>query len=173
MIEVEPEEVKGWAFPVPGLITDLVLSLDDRWLYFSNWLHGDIRQYDISDPSKPKLTGQVWLGGVLGKAPEVRGQQRCRRPADAATQPRRQTALRHQLAVQQLGQMTHPASQVQHWPSGCPETHLEHTVSLVGPGCVPAETDDHPRPERPRSRPSGPSRARRTRESLRPLTPRR
>ena len=54
---------------MPGLITDLVLSLDDRWLYFSNWLHGDIRQYDVSDPAKPKLTGQVWLGGVLGKAP--------------------------------------------------------------------------------------------------------
>ena len=38
----------------PGLITDLVLSLDDRWLYFSNWLHGDIRQYDVSDPAKPQ-----------------------------------------------------------------------------------------------------------------------
>ena len=35
---------------MPGLITDLVLSLDDRWLYFSNWLHGDVRQYDVSDP---------------------------------------------------------------------------------------------------------------------------
>lgn len=65
-IQVEPVEVDGWPFPVPGLITDLVLSMDDRWLYFSNWLHGDIRQYDVSDPAKPKLTGQVWLGGVLG-----------------------------------------------------------------------------------------------------------
>ena len=43
-------ELKGWPFPVPGLITDLVLSLDDRYLYFSNWLHGDVRQYDVSDP---------------------------------------------------------------------------------------------------------------------------
>jgi selenium-binding protein 1 len=67
VISVEPIEKEGWPFPVPGLITDLVLSLDDRWLYFSNWLHGDLRQYDISDPSSPKLTGQVWLGGVLGK----------------------------------------------------------------------------------------------------------
>ena len=54
---------------MPGLISDLVLSLDDRWLYFANWLHGDVRQYDISNPSKPKLTGQVWVGGLLGKAP--------------------------------------------------------------------------------------------------------
>ena len=42
-------------------------------MYFSNWLHGDLRQYDISDPSNPKMTGQVWLGGLLGKAPEVNG----------------------------------------------------------------------------------------------------
>src|SRR5262249_39924117 len=71
VIDVAPQEVKGWDFPVPGLITDLVLSLDDRWLYFSDWLHGDIRQYDVSDPSKPRLAGQVWLGGILGKTPAV------------------------------------------------------------------------------------------------------
>jgi selenium-binding protein 1 len=59
-------EVEGWPFPVPGLITDLVVSMDDRFLYFSNWLHGDVRQYDISDPAHPRLTGQVWCGGVLG-----------------------------------------------------------------------------------------------------------
>jgi selenium-binding protein 1 len=67
VIEVEAIETKGWPFPVPGLITDLVLSMDDRWLYFSNWLHGDVRQYDVSNPAKPRLTGQLWLGGVLGK----------------------------------------------------------------------------------------------------------
>jgi selenium-binding protein 1 len=66
-IAVESVELEGWPFPVPGLITDLVLSMDDRFLYFANWLHGDLRQYDISDPTNPKLTGQLWLGGVLGK----------------------------------------------------------------------------------------------------------
>jgi methanethiol oxidase len=66
VIQVEPQEVAGWPFPVPGLITDLVVSMDDRFLYFSNWLHGDLRQYDISDPANPKLTGQLWLGGVIG-----------------------------------------------------------------------------------------------------------
>ena len=65
VVQVDPVEVPGWSFPVPGLITDLVLSLDDRWLYFSNWLHGDIRQYDVSDPSHPRLADRVWLGGVL------------------------------------------------------------------------------------------------------------
>ncbi|MGD9723155.1 MAG: selenium-binding family protein [Pirellulales bacterium] len=73
VIEVEPVETKGWPFPVPGLITDLLLSMDDRFLYFSNWLHGDLRQYDVSDPAKPKLTGRVWLGGVIGKSGKFRG----------------------------------------------------------------------------------------------------
>ena len=67
IIEVEGVELEGWPFPVPGLITDLVLSMDDRFLYFSDWLHGDLRQYDVSDPRNPKLTGQLWLGGLLGK----------------------------------------------------------------------------------------------------------
>jgi selenium-binding protein 1 len=66
VVAVEGVELAGWPFPVPGLITDLVLSMDDRFLYFSNWLHGDLRQYDVSDPSHPKLTGQLWLGGLLG-----------------------------------------------------------------------------------------------------------
>jgi selenium-binding protein 1 len=67
VISVESVEQEGWPFPVPGLITDLVVSMDDRFLYFSNWLHGDLRQYDISDPANPRLTGQLQLGGVLGK----------------------------------------------------------------------------------------------------------
>jgi selenium-binding protein 1 len=75
MIEVPAQDVKGWDFPVPGLITDLVLSLDDRWLYFSDWLHGDLRQYDVRDPSRPRLTGQVWLGGVLGRSAEMGGKK--------------------------------------------------------------------------------------------------
>jgi selenium-binding protein 1 len=67
VIGVDSIEQEGWPFPVPGLITDLVVSMDDRFLYFSDWLHGDLRQYDISDPAKPRLTGQLWLGGVIGK----------------------------------------------------------------------------------------------------------
>jgi selenium-binding protein 1 len=67
VIDVPSVDLEGWPFPVPGLITDLVLSMDDRFLSFSNWLHGDLRQYDVSDPANPKLTGQLWLGGLLGK----------------------------------------------------------------------------------------------------------
>jgi selenium-binding protein 1 len=30
-------------------------------------LHGDIRQYDVTDPDNPKLTGQVFIGGSITK----------------------------------------------------------------------------------------------------------
>ena len=70
--EIEPVELDGWPFPVPGLITDLVLSMDDRYLYIANWLHGDIRQYDVSNPASPKQTGQLQLGpGVVGRETDV------------------------------------------------------------------------------------------------------
>jgi methanethiol oxidase len=67
VITTEAVELEGWPFPVPALITDQVLSMDDKALYFSNWLHGDLRRYDVSDPANPKLTGQLWLGGLLGR----------------------------------------------------------------------------------------------------------
>jgi len=73
VIRVAPLEVEGWALPqMPGLITDILVSLDDRFLYFSNWLHGDIRQYDITNPSKPVLTGQVFIGGSVRKGGPVK-----------------------------------------------------------------------------------------------------
>eukprot|EP00611_Tribonema_gayanum_P018372 TRINITY_DN3146_c0_g1_i7.p2 TRINITY_DN3146_c0_g1~~TRINITY_DN3146_c0_g1_i7.p2 ORF type:complete len:218 (-),score=77.62 TRINITY_DN3146_c0_g1_i7:369-1022(-) len=59
-IVIPPLEVEGWALPyMPGLITDFVISLDDKYLYLALWLHGDVRQYDITDRSHPKLVGQV------------------------------------------------------------------------------------------------------------------
>ena len=73
IIDVENEPHPEWPIPVPGVISVILISMDDRFLYFCNWLHGDIRQYDITDPHKPILTGQVWMGGLLGKAPKING----------------------------------------------------------------------------------------------------
>jgi selenium-binding protein 1 len=53
---------------VPPLITDLNLSLDDRFLYVSCWGTGELRQYEVTDPLNPKLTGTVRLGGITRKA---------------------------------------------------------------------------------------------------------
>jgi selenium-binding protein 1 len=49
---------------VPPLVTDIDLSLDDRYLYVSCWGLGELRQYDVSDPFSPVLAGQVELGGI-------------------------------------------------------------------------------------------------------------
>jgi methanethiol oxidase len=66
VITTEAVELDGWPFPVPALITDQVVSMDDKALYFSSWFHGDLRRYDISDPADPRLTGRLWLGGLFG-----------------------------------------------------------------------------------------------------------
>ena len=102
VIAVEPVELEGWPFPVPGVMSDLVLSMDDRFLYFSNWLHGDLRQYDVSDPANPKLTGRLWLGGVLGKASDA-GRELNGGPQMLQLSLRRSSALRQQLAATRPG----------------------------------------------------------------------
>jgi methanethiol oxidase len=53
---------------VPPLVTDINLSLDDRFLYVSCWGTGEFRQYDVSDPFNPRLTGNVRLGGIVSRA---------------------------------------------------------------------------------------------------------
>merc|ERR1719483_1565320 len=45
--------------------------MDDKNLYFSNWLHGDIRQYNITNTRKPKLTGQLFFGGSIQEGGSV------------------------------------------------------------------------------------------------------
>jgi selenium-binding protein 1 len=54
---------------VPPLVTDINLSLDDRFLYVSCWATGEFQQYDVSDPFHPKLTGSLHLGGIVRRAP--------------------------------------------------------------------------------------------------------
>ena len=68
VIDIPSKKVEGWALPeMPAVLTDILLSMDDKYLYLSCWVHGDLRQYDVSDPKNPKLTGQLWLGGCITK----------------------------------------------------------------------------------------------------------
>src|SRR5215207_5494755 len=50
---------------VPPLVTDIDLSVDDRWLYVSCGGTGELKQYDVSDPHNPRETGSVHLGGIV------------------------------------------------------------------------------------------------------------
>ena len=59
--------LKGFG-AVPPLVTDIDLSMDNRFLYVSCWGTGDLRQYGVSDPFAPKLTGTVRIGGIVSRA---------------------------------------------------------------------------------------------------------
>jgi len=63
-----PPLLKGFK-AVPPLVTDLNLSLDDRFLYVSCWGTGELLQYDVSDPFHPRQTGSVKLGGIARRQP--------------------------------------------------------------------------------------------------------
>jgi selenium-binding protein 1 len=68
----EPDELppllKGFK-AVPPLLTDINLSLDDRFLYASCWGTGELRQYDVSEPLAPRFIGSVRIGGIVKRTP--------------------------------------------------------------------------------------------------------
>ena len=68
-----PELLKGFG-AVPPLVTDIDLSLDDKFLYVACWGTGELRQYNVSDPRDLKLTGQFHLGGVTRKTTHPNGE---------------------------------------------------------------------------------------------------
>ncbi|XP_077176728.1 methanethiol oxidase-like [Paroedura picta] len=68
VIQIPPKKVSGWLLSeMPALVNMIVISLDDRFLYLCNFVHGDIRQYDITDLNNPKMVGQVFVGGSIPK----------------------------------------------------------------------------------------------------------
>jgi len=81
VIEIPPEPADASKLPpalqpfkaVPPLVTDIELSLDDKFLYVSCWGTGELRQYDVSDPFNPRLAGTVRMGGIVSHAPHAKG----------------------------------------------------------------------------------------------------
>jgi selenium-binding protein 1 len=88
---------------VPPLVTDIDLSLDDKYLYVACWGLGEMHQYDVSDPMNPKLAGKVEIGGIARGAKHPNGKDFVLRPADGRDQPRRQARLLDQLALLDMG----------------------------------------------------------------------
>ena len=62
-----PPLLKGFGV-VPPLVTDINLSLDDRFLYVSCWGTGEILQYDVSDPFNPVQKGSLKIGGIAARS---------------------------------------------------------------------------------------------------------
>jgi methanethiol oxidase len=61
-----PPMLKGFK-AVPPLVTDIDLSMDDRFLYVACWGTGELRQYDVAEPFAPRLTGAVRIGGIVSR----------------------------------------------------------------------------------------------------------
>jgi methanethiol oxidase len=70
-----PPALKDFKACAP-LVTDIDLSVDDQYLYVSCWGTGDLRQYDVSDPFEPKLTGKIRIGGIVAGASHPRSTHR-------------------------------------------------------------------------------------------------
>ena len=69
-----PDLLKGFG-AVPPLITDIDLSLDDRYLYVACWGTGELRQYDVTDPMHPVLHSSVRIGGIANRAAHPNGRR--------------------------------------------------------------------------------------------------
>ncbi len=63
-----PPILQGFGAVAP-LVTDIDLSVDDRWLYVSCWGTGELKQFDVSDPFHPRETASVKLGGIVRREP--------------------------------------------------------------------------------------------------------
>jgi methanethiol oxidase len=67
-VEKLPPLLQGFG-AVPPLVTDIGLSVDDRFLYVSCWGTGELKQYDVTDPFHPVETGSVRIGGIANETP--------------------------------------------------------------------------------------------------------
>ncbi|WP_121744226.1 selenium-binding protein SBP56-related protein [Natronorubrum halophilum] len=74
-IDFEARDHPDWEMPVPGLTTDILISMDDRYLFGSNWLHGELWMYDISDPANPRRADSLSVGGTFGEVQGVQGRE--------------------------------------------------------------------------------------------------
>ncbi len=71
-VDLLPPLLKGFG-AVPPLISDIDLSMDDRFLYVACWGTGELRQYEVSDPMNPRLSGSVRIGGIARHTPHPNG----------------------------------------------------------------------------------------------------
>jgi methanethiol oxidase len=77
VIDIPPEPCAPTLLPpslapfgvVPPLITDIKLTPNDRFLHVACWGTGELLQYDVWNPLRPRLTGTVRIGGIVQRFP--------------------------------------------------------------------------------------------------------
>ncbi|CAB3397326.1 unnamed protein product [Caenorhabditis bovis] len=71
--EIPSLKVEGWqSDEMPALLTDMVISMDDKWMYVCGFLHGIVWRFDIQDPFRVTLNTRINVGGILSIFPDVR-----------------------------------------------------------------------------------------------------
>jgi selenium-binding protein 1 len=106
---------------VPPLVSDIDLSVDDRWLYVSCWGTGELKQDDVSDLLHPVQTGSIGLAASSAATPPRQaGPAPGRGAPDGRGQPRRPPRLCRQLPLPGLGRPLPPHGVGPGWPSSTP-----------------------------------------------------
>ncbi|OTF79166.1 hypothetical protein BLA29_010194, partial [Euroglyphus maynei] len=54
---------------LPALITDIIISMDDQYLFLSAWLFGEIHQYTGLQDDHLRMVGRIRVGGMLIVSP--------------------------------------------------------------------------------------------------------
>ena len=149
-----PPLLKGFK-AVPPLVTDIDLSMDDRFLYVSCWGTGDMQQYDVSDPFAPEAhrhgadrrhrrPRRAPGAARAGRSTAGRRWSRSAATASGSTSPTRSTARSTpqfypegldgwmvKLDVGPDGGIAFDEKFFLDWPKG----HLPHQVRLEGGDC--------------------------------------
>lgn len=69
VIQYPHAKVEGWLkSEMPAMPLDMVISMDDRFLFISCYLHGFIDQYNISDPFRLTHCGRLFIGGAIHRS---------------------------------------------------------------------------------------------------------
>jgi len=76
IIQYPNAHVEGWIKPeMPAMPLDMVISMDDRFLFVSCYLHGFIDQYNICDPFRISHCYRFFIGGAIQRSLGVKLQR--------------------------------------------------------------------------------------------------
>ena len=83
-VDIENELLPNWPIPLPGVMSAFLVSMDDKYVYVNNQLHGDMRQYDITD-TQPRAYGPGLDRRPAREGPSGEWCRSCRRATDVPT----------------------------------------------------------------------------------------
>ena len=129
---------------VPPLITDIDLSVDDRFLYVSCWGTGELKQYDVSDPAQPREVDRcTWAGSSV--VPRIPRPPTCHWPAAHRWSRSAETeaGVLHQLALRLVGRPVLPRRRrrLDGQARRRPRRRAEHGPAVLPPSATSSAAD--------------------------------